>query len=114
MARLYCDEQFPREVSEQLQTMGHDVLTVQAAGNANLGIPDATVLEFAVADNRAVLTLNRYDFIRLHRSQLAHAGIIVCTNDSDRNRLAHQIHQAICTEASLSGKLIRVVRPFTG
>ena len=54
MARLYCDEQFPREVSEQLRTMGHDVLTVQAAGNANLGIPDKAVLEFAVADNRVV------------------------------------------------------------
>ena len=44
MARLYCDEQFPREVSEQLRTMGHDVLTVQTAGNANLGIPDEAVL----------------------------------------------------------------------
>ena len=114
MARLYCDEQFPREVSEQLRTMGHDVLTVQAAGNANLGIPDKAVLEFAVADNRAVLTLNRYDFVRLHRSQPNHAGIIVCTNDSDRNRLKNRIHEAICSEASLSGKLIRVVRPSTG
>lgn len=40
MARLYSDEQFPRRVSELLRTMGHDVLTVQEAGNANLGIPD--------------------------------------------------------------------------
>lgn len=114
MARLYCDEQFPREVSELLQAMGHDVLTSQTAGNANLGIEDEAVLGFAIADNRAVVTLNRYDFIRLHRSQPNHTGIIVCTNDSDRNRLATRIHQAICTEASLSGKLIRVVRPSTG
>lgn len=113
MARLYCDEQFPREVSEQLRTMGHDVLTIQAAGNANLGISDATVLNFAVEDDRTVLTLNRYDFVRLHRSQPDHVGIIVCTNDSDRNRLARRIHEAICAEASLSGKLIRVVRPST-
>ena len=35
MARLYFDEQFPREISEILRTMGHDVLTVQEAGNAN-------------------------------------------------------------------------------
>jgi hypothetical protein len=93
--------------------MGHDVLTVQAAGNANLGIPDEAVLKFAVTDDRAVLTLNRYDFVCLHRSQPNHAGIIVCTNDPDRNRLANRIHQAICTEAYLSGKLIRVVRPST-
>jgi len=113
VARLYCDEQFPREVSEKLRGMGHDVLTVQAAGNANLGIPDADVLAFAIADNRTVLTLNRYDFIRLHRSQPEHAGIIICTNDSDRNRLASRIHEVICTEISLSRKLIRVVRPST-
>jgi hypothetical protein len=40
MARLYADEQFPRAVSQLLRDMGHDVLTVQEAGNANLGIPD--------------------------------------------------------------------------
>lgn len=51
MARLYADEMFPRKVSELLRTMGHDVLTVQEAGNANLGIPDDEVLAFAIADN---------------------------------------------------------------
>ena len=111
MARLYCDEQSPREVSEQLRTMGHDVLTVQAAGNANLGIPDKAILEFAVADNRAVLTLNRYDFVRLHRSQPTHAGIIVCTNDPDRVRMAIRLHESIVSQESLQGNLIRVVRP---
>ncbi|GAA6618739.1 hypothetical protein NUACC26_045500 [Scytonema sp. NUACC26] len=38
--------------------MGHDVLTVQEAGNANLGIPDNEVSEFAVQENRSVITLN--------------------------------------------------------
>ena len=64
MARLYADEQFPKKVSEKLRAIGHDVLTVQEAGNANLGIPDDEVLAFAVNDNRAVITLNRQDFIR--------------------------------------------------
>jgi len=41
-----------------------------------------------MTDHRAVLTLNRYNFIRLRRLQPNYAGIIVCTNDSDRNRLA--------------------------
>ncbi|BAZ25510.1 hypothetical protein NIES4073_64150 [Kalymmatonema gypsitolerans NIES-4073] len=80
MARLYADEQFPKKVSELLRTMGHDVLTVQEAGNANLGIPDEEVLAFAVSDNRAVITLNRQDFIRLHRANPVHFGIITCTN----------------------------------
>ena len=111
MARLYADEHFPRIVSELLRTMGHDVLTVQEAGNANLGIPDPEVLAFAVNNNRAVLTINRYDFIRLHRLQTDHAGIIVCTDDLDRNRLAIRINEAISREEDLRGKLIRVVRP---
>ena len=68
MARLYADEQFPRQVSELLQEMGHDVLTVQQAGKDNLGIPDEEVLTFAIRENRAVITLNRRDFIRLHRA----------------------------------------------
>jgi predicted nuclease of predicted toxin-antitoxin system len=48
MARLSADEQFPKSVSKLLQTMGHDVLTVQEAGNANLGISDEEVLSFAI------------------------------------------------------------------
>ncbi|MBW4489198.1 MAG: DUF5615 family PIN-like protein [Trichocoleus desertorum ATA4-8-CV12] len=113
MARLYADEQFPRSVSELLQTMGHDILTVQEAGNANQGIPDEDVLTFAIRENRAILTLNRQDFIRLHRITSEHPGIIVCTNDTDRPRMAARINEAIAAEASLQKKLIRVVRPAT-
>ncbi|NEQ24217.1 MAG: hypothetical protein F6K28_34870 [Microcoleus sp. SIO2G3] len=46
MARLYADEQFPREVVELLRPLGHDILTVQEAGNANQWIPDEAVLSF--------------------------------------------------------------------
>ncbi|MEY3302061.1 MAG: DUF5615 family PIN-like protein [Pseudanabaena sp.] len=111
MARLYADEQFPRAVSQLLRNMGHDVLTVQEAGNANLGIPDDQVLAFAISNNRAVVTINRLDFIKLHRSSSKHFGIIVSTNDSDRPRMATRINEAIATQESLQGKLIRVVRP---
>lgn len=111
MARLYADEQFPREVSDRLRMLNHDVLTVQEAGNANLGIPDEDVLAFAISDQRAVVTLNRHDFIRLHRASSDHCGIIVCTNDPDRTRLATRIDAAIALAAPLPGKLIRVVRP---
>ncbi|MFM7887611.1 MAG: DUF5615 family PIN-like protein [Pseudanabaena sp.] len=111
MARLYADEQFPRAVSQLLRNMGHDVLTVQEAGNANLGIPDDQVLAFAISNNRTVVTINRLDFIKLHRASAEHLGIIICTNDSDRHRMAARINEAIATQESLQGKLIRVVRP---
>jgi len=111
MARLYADEQFPLPVVEFLRTLGHDVLTVQEAGNAGLGIPDPDVLAFAVSNERAVLTLNRFDFIGLHARQPDHAGIIVCTKDRNLESLAIRINQAISAEESLRGKLIRVIRP---
>jgi len=113
MARLYADEQYPLPVVEFLRPLGHDVLTVQEAGNAGLGIPDEDVLAFAVSNERAVLTLNRGDFIRLHRSQPNHAGIIICTQDSNWERQATRINEAISALDTLNGKLIRVNRPST-
>ncbi|WP_295621453.1 DUF5615 family PIN-like protein [Chamaesiphon sp. GL140_3_metabinner_50] len=86
MARLYMDEQFPKVVSQLLREMGHDVLTVQEAGKGNLGIPDEDVLSFAIGEDRAVVTLNRDNFVRLHRADAQHCGIIVCTNDPNRWR----------------------------
>lgn len=111
MARLYADEHFPRIVSELLRGMGHDVLTVQDAGNANLGIPDEDVLAFAVSHSRAIVTINRFDFVRLHRLQPDHAGIIVCSDNPDRSRMAMRINEAISAEETLTGQLIRVNRP---
>jgi predicted nuclease of predicted toxin-antitoxin system len=112
MAGLYADEQFPRVVVELLRALGHDVLTVQEASNANLGIPDEDVLAFAVTKERAVLTLNRIDFIRLHASQPNHGGIIVCKDDQqDRQRMATRISEAISNVETLRGMLVRVNRP---
>ncbi|WP_445299900.1 DUF5615 family PIN-like protein [Microcoleus sp. AT3-D2] len=67
MARIYADEQYPLPVVKLLRNLGHDVLTVQEAGNANQKIPDEEVLAFAVSTNRAIVTLNRPDFIRLQQ-----------------------------------------------
>ena len=111
MGRLYADEQYPFPVIEFLRAFGHDVLTVQEAGNAGIKIPDAEVLAFATTNERAVLTLNRKDFKRLHRLQPNHAGIIVCTDDRDWEGLARRIDEAILNEEILTGKLLRVNRP---
>ena len=111
MARLYADEQFPRIVVKLLRELGHDILTVQEAGKANQRIPDEDVLAFAIADNRVVLTINRSDFIRLHNLQPNHAGIIVCTEDLNRQRLATQINEAITNTIDLTNQLIRINRP---
>ncbi|HAZ49118.1 MAG TPA: hypothetical protein DDW76_26710 [Cyanobacteria bacterium UBA11369] len=111
MANLYTDENFPLPVVELLRCFGHDVLTAREAGNANLRIPDEEVLAFAVTNERAVLTRNRRDFMRLHILQPDHARIIVCTEDPDFERLATRINEAIAALETLAGKLIRVNRP---
>lgn len=111
MARLYADEQFPKRVVEYLSALGHDILTVQEAGKANLKIPDAEVLAFAVSEERTVLTLNRDDFFRLHRLQPDRCGIIACKDDRDKERMSARINEVISNEETLKGKLIRVNRP---
>ncbi len=75
MARFYADEQFPLPVVELLRAFGHDVLTVQQAENADQGIPDEEVLAFAISQERSILTINRVDFIRLHRRDSNQFGI---------------------------------------
>lgn len=135
MAALYADENFPRQGVLALRALGHDVLTAAEAGNAGQGIPDEEVLVFATRVARAVLTINRRDFIRLHdrchhcrRQQgehaadgqclseparferTPHAGIIVCTQDEDVQAQAGRIHDAIVAVSSLGGQLLRVNR----
>ncbi len=111
MARLYANENFPRQVVESLRGFGHDVLTVQEANNAGQGISDEEVLAFAVQQNRAVVTINRRDFIQLHKTQPDHAGIIVCTQDADTYGQAERIHQAMAQAEDLHNQLLRVNRP---
>ena len=111
MARLYANENFPLPVVVELRRSGHDVLTTQEAGKAKQAVPDQEVLAFASAEGRAVLTLNRKHFVRLHDAQPGHAGVIVCTYDPDFVRQAGRIHAAISAEAKLAGQLLRVNRP---
>ena len=94
-----------------LSELGHDVLTVQSAGQANQKIPDDRVLAYATRRSRSVLTVNRSDFIKLHKQNANHAGIIVCTEDMNRTALSSRIHAAISQEKSLKRLLIRINRP---
>lgn len=110
MALLYADENFPLVVVLALRDMKHDVLTALEANQANQGVSDEKVLVFATNAGRAVLTFNRWHFIKLHGKN-DHAGMIVCSEDQDENALANRIHAAIIENEPLAGKLIRVNRP---
>ena len=88
--------------------MGHDVLTIQETGRAEDAVPDADVLAYATDLDRAVLTHNRRDFVRLHLASTNHAGIVVFTFDPDFPTQAQRIHEALTGEGNLRGKLVRV------
>jgi hypothetical protein len=106
MHRIYSDEDFPHATTIALRLLGHDVLRVQEDGMA--GSIDSVVLQRAITLGRAVTTINGWDFIRLHRQNAVHHGIIRCTYDEDHLALAQRIHAKIVGESSLVGRLVLV------
>lgn len=111
MARFYGNENFPRPVVDELRRLGHDVLTIQETGRSGESLRDEEVLRLATTEGRVLLTINRRDFIRLHATNPAHGGIVVCTLDLDFAGQAERIHAAVVSQPELSGQLIRVNRP---
>ena len=110
MARLYAKENFPLPVVHELRVLGHDVLTSGEAGKANRAIPDDGVLEFALSESRAVLTLNRKHFVRLHQAGKPHHGIVACTFNPNFKEQARSIDEEIRNDPNLQQKLLRVNR----
>jgi hypothetical protein len=108
--RLYANENFPLPAVAELRALGHDVRTMAETGHTGRGVPDEEVLSFATQDRRAVLTLNRRDFIRL-AERVSHGGIVACTEDRDGSALARRIHAALAGIEDLSGRVVRIYRP---
>jgi len=109
--RFYADENFPLDVVTELRNLGHDVLTAIEDERANQKISDDKVLERAAELERAVLTINRIEFKRLHQTSENHSGIVICTFDADFTGQAKRI-DAACKELSeIKGQLIRIYRP---
>jgi hypothetical protein len=114
MARLYANENFPLDVVTLLRARGHDVQTTHDVGKSNQGIEDDAVLRHAIEMDRCVLTINRRDFIRLHRAIPEHRGIIICTENRDYAAFAERVDRAIRDAPTLVNQLIRVVRGDPG
>ncbi len=110
MSLLYANENFPLPAVLELRRLGHDVLTTQDTGMAGRAMSDEEVLDFAWRGGRAIVTLNRKHFIRLHNQSSSHAGIIVCSYHPDFLLLAKKIHEAIQIHTVLSARLVRINR----
>jgi predicted nuclease of predicted toxin-antitoxin system len=98
-----------------LRAEGHDVLTSYEAGQANQGIPDGQVLQYAKATNRILITENRQDFIDLHRTVPDHAGIIIFKYDRDYAGKIRVMTDFLNNEdgQSLKNRLLRVMKQNT-
>ena len=109
--QFYSDENFPLAVVTELRNLGHDCLTALEDERANQKIPDEKVLQRAIELGRAVLTINRIDFKRLHNENSSHAGIIICTFDADFIGQAQRIVSACQNLPEINKQLVRVYRP---
>jgi hypothetical protein len=111
VARLLADENFPFPVTQELRRLGHDVVTLEELGKADRGLPDEAVLTLATEERRAVLTINRRHFVRLHQKRPEHSGIFVCSLDIDFEGQANRIAVLLEATDTLAGKLFRINRP---
>ena len=79
-------------LADLLRSRGFEVITTQEAGN--IGKSDAEQIDYAIANNKVMLTHNRVDFEIIHKEYLAvnkqHFGIIVATRHKP-HRLAKQV-----------------------
>ncbi|NBD34228.1 MAG: hypothetical protein GVY17_14985 [Cyanobacteria bacterium] len=108
MFRFYSNENFPQIMVELLREKGYDILTSKEAGQANQAISDPSVLEFGIKSNRIIITLNRDDFIHLHRQKQQHCGIVICKTDRDYQGQVDFLHNYLQTQVSLERRLIRI------
>ena len=109
MTRFCSNENFPLDLVKELRQRGYDVLTSYEAGTANQSISDENVLKFAQERGRIVITLNREDYIALHKQGKAHSGIYICKEDRDYQGQAEKIHEFILNASqTLEGRLIRI------
>ena len=107
--KFYADENFPLDTVRELRRLGHDVLTAFEDKRSHRGIADEKVLKRAGKLSRAILTINRRDFLRLHRIDDDHSGIIICTQDPEFSRQAQIIDKNCEPQNDLYGQLIRPV-----
>ncbi len=107
---FYADENFPLDVVIELRRLGNDVLIAFEDGRANQRIEDEKVLRRAIKLNRAVLTINRIDFKKLHQSNPNHSGIVICTFDGDFAGQAQRIHETCKKLSEINNELVRIYR----
>jgi hypothetical protein len=105
---FYSNDNFVLDMVKILRKLGHTVITSYDAEQANQGISDDKVINYATQNNLAVITFNRDDFIELHNHNIQHSGIVICKTDRDYQGQINFLHEYLQTQNSLLNRLIRI------
>ena len=81
--RLLLDENVSPNIAPRLWEIGVDALPIR--DRAHLRAPDYRVLQFAVAEGRAIATIDEADFEKLVRKRAEHPGIAVMPSGGSRD-----------------------------
>lgn len=87
---ILADENIESEWVHALLGDGHDVVRVADAEGVRLSDPDSTVLDWAIEDDRVLLTADKSDFSDPRRDD--HAGIVLI---ADVTRAGGDLQRAI-------------------
>lgn len=106
--RIFCDENVQSFVVDLLRLLGHDVETAKGVGLA--GAPDPKIREYAIANDRHLLTHNS-DFADARAFARHPAGIIrLRVEPQTAQMLLPVVRQAfaVLAKADLCGKLVTI------
>ena len=81
--RLLLDENVSPNIVSRLWAIGADSLHIR--DRAKLRAPDYRVLQLAMAENRAVITIDVADFEKLVSNEQQHPGILVIPSGGSRD-----------------------------
>lgn len=83
--KLFIDEDTQDKLLVKLlRNAGHDVVTVNEAGL--MGKADPLVLDYAIEQDRLLLTYNCDDFEALHQKNSNHSGILAVYRDTNPSK----------------------------
>jgi len=107
--RLFCDQNIPLETLDFLRSLGYDVLSTRDVGMSR--VDDEEVLQYAIREDRALLTFNA-DFSDLRVFPVGtHSGIIRLRLHEQTAEELHPILRRAMRQIqgkNLDGKLVTI------
>jgi hypothetical protein len=101
--RLYTDEMISPALARALRRAGYQAESCGEAGLSGQSIADAEQLDYATEHDRAILTFNVRDFIKLDQGYEAvdrrHAGIVLAPQIDDLGALLRYVQRHLDTIA---------------